>query len=119
MIFLKCMSEPPPPLKSLNQHTLMTPHSLRDKVYLLGVAKVCPQSLNLSPCHTPRFTLRSVYTELARFWLLAAVSQHMMSIVFQPSPPPGEHLRVMSIPKSHAILRPFPTARQKVVDVVT
>lgn len=98
----------------------MTPHSLRDKVHLLGVAKkVCPQSLNLSPCHTPRFTLLSVYTEHARFWLRAAVSQHARSIVFQPSPLPGELSWVMSAPKSHANLRPFPTARQKVVNVVT
>ena len=120
MIFLKRMSEPPLSLKSLNHHTLMTSHSLRDKVHLLGVAKkVCPQSLNLSPCHTPRFTLLSVYTEHARFWLRAAVSQHARSIVFQPSPLPGELSWVMSAPKSHANLRPFPTARQKVVNVVT
>lgn len=98
----------------------MTPHSLRDKVHLLGVAKkVCPQSLNRSPCHTPGFTLLSVYTEHARFWLCAAASHHAMSIIFQPSPPPGEHWWVMSAPKSHANLRPCPTARQKLVDVDT
>lgn len=98
----------------------MTPHSLRDEVHLLGVAKkVCPQSLNLSPCHTPGFTLPSVYTEHARPWLCVAASHHAMGIVFQPSPPPRDHWWVMSAPKSHTKLRPCPTARKNMVDVVT
>lgn len=63
--------------------------------------------------------LLSIYSEHASFWCHAIVSQHTLSIVFQPSSPPGEHSQITSAQKSHAGLKPFPTPRETMVDAVT